>query len=37
MSIWYDLLRYKDKAREAFRAEVAAISSGLKAAVINGK
>jgi len=37
MSIWYDLLRYKDKAREAFRSEVAAISAGLKEIIINGK
>lgn len=37
LSIWYDLLRYKDIARDAFRAEAKAISEQLKATIIQGK
>lgn len=37
LSIWYDLLRYRDIARDAFRCEVKAISEQLKATIIQGK
>ena len=36
LSIWYDLLRYRDIARDAFKGAVAEITDALKATAIKG-